>query len=179
MLAESARSTSASDWPTLLGAHVKDLGEPSSYRDRTYPGSDEDLARDLAASRTLYVGNLSFYTGEEQIYALFSKCGPIKRVIVGLDKHSKTPCGFCFVEYFERRDALICEKFCDGAKLDDRFLRVDIDPGFREGRQYGRGRRGGQVRDEMRNDYDPGRGGWGGAVERDDDAAGKRHRGDD
>ncbi len=30
-------------------------------------------------------------------------------------------------------------------KLDERFIRIDLDPGFREGRQYGRGRRGGQV----------------------------------
>ena len=30
-----------------------------------------------------------------------------------------------------------------------------------EGRQYGRGKTGGQVRDEYRTDYDPGRGGYG------------------
>lgn len=30
-------------------------------------------------------------------------------------------------------------------KLDERYIRVDLDPGFREGRQFGRGRRGGQV----------------------------------
>ena len=33
--------------------------------------------------------------------------------------------------------------------------------GFMEGRQFGRGRTGGQVRDEYRMDYDPGRGGYG------------------
>lgn len=31
-------------------------------------------------------------------------------------------------------------------KLDERYIRVDLDPGFREGRQFGRGRRGGQVK---------------------------------
>ena len=36
-----------------------------------------------------------------------------------------------------------------------------MDPGFEEGRQFGRGRSGGQVRDEYREEYDPGRGGWG------------------
>lgn len=50
-------------------------------------------------SCTLYVGNLSFYTTEEQIFELFSKCGDVKRIIMGLDKFKKTPCGFCFVEY--------------------------------------------------------------------------------
>ncbi|RRT47919.1 hypothetical protein B296_00031136 [Ensete ventricosum] len=39
--------------------------------------------------------------------------------------------------------------------LDDRPIRVDFDWGFEEGRQWGRGRSGGQVRDEYRTDYDP------------------------
>ena len=26
-------------------------------------------------------------------------CGEVKRVIMGLDRVKKTPCGFCFVEY--------------------------------------------------------------------------------
>lgn len=38
---------------------------------------------------------------------------------------------------------------------------MDRDPGFREGRQYGRGKSGGQVRDEYRMDFDLGRGGFG------------------
>lgn len=130
---------------SLLSTLVEDLGAPSSYRDRSYQGTEEELARDLAATATLYVGNLSFYTVEEQIHALFSKCGPVKRIIMGLDRNNKTPCGFCFVEYFERKGALLCKKFLDGSKLDDRFIRIDLDPGFREGRQFGRGRRGGQV----------------------------------
>lgn len=36
-----------------------------------------------------------------------------------------------------------------------------MDLGYKEGRQFGRGKSGGQVRDEHRQDYDPGRGGWG------------------
>jgi len=52
----------------------------------------------LQRSATLYVGNLSFFTKEEQIYELFMMCGDVKRVIMGLDRHNHTPCGFCFVE---------------------------------------------------------------------------------
>jgi len=52
-------------------------------------------------------------------------------------------------------------RFVNGTKLDERLVRTDLDPGFKEGRQYGRGRSGGQVRDEYRKDYDPSRGGWG------------------
>ncbi|KAH8203343.1 hypothetical protein TruAng_002438 [Truncatella angustata] len=118
----------------------------------------------LANATTLYVGNLSFYTTEEQVYDLFSKCGEIKRLIMGLDRFQKTPCGFCFVEYYTHQDALDCLKYVGGTKLDERVIRTDLDPGFEEGRQYGRGKSGGQVRDEYRDDYDEGRGGLGRAI---------------
>ncbi len=71
--------------------------------------------------------------------------GEIKRIIMGLDRIKKTPCGFCFVEYYTRKDALDAQKFVNGTKLDERLIRTDIDPGFKNGRQYGRGRAGGQV----------------------------------
>lgn len=106
----------------------------------------------------------SFYTTEEQVYELFSKCGEIKRLVMGLDRFNKTPCGFCFVEYYTHQDALDCMKYIGGTKLDERIIRTDLDPGFEEGRQYGRGKSGGQVRDEYREDYDEGRGGVGRAI---------------
>ena len=102
---------------------------------------------------------------------------------MGLDRFHKTPCGFCFVEYYSHQDALDCMKYIGGTKLDERIIRTDLDPGFQEGRQYGyvellefltrcscliresrRGKSGGQVRDEYRDEYDPGRGGYGRAI---------------
>ena len=62
-------------------------------------GTRSELERKLESSSTLYVGNLSFYTTEEQIHELFSRAGDLKRIVMGLDKVKKTPCGFCFVEY--------------------------------------------------------------------------------
>ena len=90
---------------------------------------------------------MSFYTTEEQIYELFSMAGEIKRVVMGLDRFKKTPCGFCFVEYFTRADAANAQNFVNGTKLDSRIIRTDWDIGFIEGRQYGRGKGGGQVYD--------------------------------
>lgn len=73
-------------------------------------------------------------------------------------------------------------RYINGTRLDDRIVRynffseifkeipfiisvilyrVDWDAGFIEGRQYGRGKSGGQVRDEYRQDFDGGRGGYG------------------
>ncbi|KAI4288259.1 MAG: hypothetical protein L6R35_002483 [Caloplaca aegaea] len=130
-------------------------------RERTPEEPAEDPLKDAT---TLYVGNLSFYTTEEQIHELFAKCGEIKRLVMGLDRFNKTPCGFCFVEYYNHQDALDCMKYIGGTKLDERIIRTDLDPGFQEGRQYGRGKSGGQVRDEYRDEYDPGRGGYGRAI---------------
>ncbi|CAZ85649.1 unnamed protein product [Tuber melanosporum] len=146
---------------------VQRLDAPSSYfekrerRRSTSPKPDP-----LKDASTLYVGNLSFYTTEEQIHELFSKCGEIKRLVMGLDRFTKTPCGFCFVEYYTHKDTLDAMKYIGGTKLDERIIRTDLDPGFKEGRQYGRGPTGGQVRDYYRDDYDPGRGGPGGREQR-------------
>lgn len=107
------------------------------------------------------MGNLSFYTTEEQIHELFSRAGDVKRIIMGLDKTTKTPCkysdesfprryfiylgGFCFVEYYTRPDAEGAMRYINQTRLDDRIIRTDWDAGFIDGRQYGRGRSGGQV----------------------------------
>ena len=40
----------------------------SQYRDRRFDGTQEQFEECLKSSTTLYVGNLSFYTTEEQIY---------------------------------------------------------------------------------------------------------------
>ena len=132
----------------------------SLYTDRKF-GAKEEWECAIQNSTTLYIGNLSFYTTEEQLYEFFGRAGEVKRIIMGLDRHAKTPCGFCFVEYCWRRDTEDAMRFLNGLKLDERIVRCDWDGGFVEGRQYGRGRSGGQVRDEYRADYDAERGGWG------------------
>ncbi|KAM0256452.1 hypothetical protein ACHAQJ_004977 [Trichoderma viride] len=154
---------------------VERLDRPSAYyvsrnkrrRDRDDNADEpvEPAVDPLANATTLYVGNLSFYTTEEQVNELFSKCGEIKRLVMGLDRFNKTPCGFCFVEYYTHQDALDCMKYIGGTKLDERIIRTDLDPGFEEGRQFGRGKSGGQVRDEYREDFDEGRGGMGRALQ--------------
>jgi hypothetical protein len=36
-------------------------------------------------------------------------------------------------------------KYVSGSKLDERIIRCDLDLGYKEGRQFGRGKSGGQV----------------------------------
>ncbi|XP_061454184.1 nuclear cap-binding protein subunit 2-like isoform X1 [Rhineura floridana] len=150
---------------TLSGLNTDSYCEMGPYRDQHFMGNCDLQEKALKNSCTLYVGNLSFYTTEEQIYELFCKCGDVKRIVMGLDKVKKTPCGFCFVEYYTRAEAEHAMRFISETRLDDRVIETDWDVGFKEGRQYGRGRTGGQVQDEYRTDYDVGRGGFGKIVQ--------------
>ena len=106
-------------------AHLyKDTGVKSLYTDRKFMGGKEGWQDALETSTTLYIGNLSFYTTEEQLYELFSRCGELKRVVMGLDRNTKTPCGFCFVEFHARTEAEDAVRLLSGCKLDERIIRV-------------------------------------------------------
>lgn len=140
---------------------LKSFEKPYRYRDSKYAGTDEEYIAALRSSSCVYVGNLSFHTTEEQLYEVFRGVGEIRRIIMGLDSVKKTPCGFCFVEFYEVDDAVRACVLLDGMKVDERVVKVDKDTGFVEGRQYGRGQSGGQLTDERRNNFDSGRGGYG------------------
>lgn len=75
--------------------------QPGTWTPRARP--QEKYFETLAKSTTLYIGNLSFFTTEEQIHELFSRAGDVRRIIMGLDAVKKTPCGFCFVIFYARK----------------------------------------------------------------------------
>ena len=138
--------------PALLSA---DAASKKLYWDRSHYDSPEAQMRALALSSTLYIGNLSFSTRVSHLKALFSTVGNVKEIHMGMDRFQKTPCGFAFVEYTTRADALDAVAFLSGSKLDGKVIRVELDAGFKPGRQYGRGASGGQVRDDRRGTVDP------------------------
>ncbi|EGV63820.1 nuclear cap binding complex subunit [Yamadazyma tenuis] len=125
------------------------LDKPSQYLiKRAIRRQDFDDLQKALTSKTIYVGNLSNFTTEEQLFELFSKCGNIDRIIMGLDRNKLTPCGFCFVIYKEEGGSLNAIKYLKATVLDGQSLEIDLDPGFREGRQFGRGLYGGQAAHE-------------------------------
>ena len=79
-----------------------------------------------------------------------SKIGEIKRIITGVNRLDLSPCGFCFVEFYHSRFGVFCMLNSNGLKLNSRVLKVDIDEGFKEGRQYGRGKEGGQLKEDLK-----------------------------
>mmetsp|Transcript_74258 Transcript_74258/g.206328 ORF Transcript_74258/g.206328 Transcript_74258/m.206328 type:complete len:247 (-) Transcript_74258:75-815(-) len=143
-------------------AHLyQELTPQVKYVDKKSGYNKEKWAKAIEVSRTIYVGNLSFYTTEEQIHELFSKCGEVKRVIMGLNRFKKSPCGFCFVEFMTHEQAAQAVDLLNKTHFDERLIRVDWDAGITEGRQYGRGESGDQWRDDFRGDFDAARGGQG------------------
>ena len=138
--------------------------ESEPYQRRGKFGRPEAQARAAYKSRTVYVGNLAFVTTDFQLTALFSRCGALDRVVMGINRETRQPCGFAFVIFMERAGALAAVNTLSGTALDERPIAVKLDKGFHEGKQYGRGAAGGQVRDEMRTTYDEGRGGLGAAA---------------
>lgn len=52
---------------------------------------------------------------------------------------------FSRYRYYTRGDAENAMRYINSTRLDDRVIRTDWDAGFVEGRQYGRGKTGGQV----------------------------------
>ena len=151
-----------------IGASERQVCQPAKkiYWDRRAHPTYEDAVNALKGSCAVYVGNLSFFVTALQVRALFSSCGVVKNVIMGLNRVTKKSCGFCFVEYFKHEDAASAVALLNGARFDEvdeieRKMKVELDPGFSEGRQYGRGKTGGQVADHFRKNFDPGRGGWG------------------
>jgi nuclear cap-binding protein subunit 2 len=152
-----------------------DLNPSTHYWDKRSGLTRDEWFQRLLNSTTLYVGNLSFYTTEDQIYEIFSKAGYVKRVVMGLNRFKRSPCGFCFVEYETHDDAARAISMLNTTMLDDRVIRADWDAGMEEGRQFGRGQTGDQWRDDFREDFDPARGGQGRALLKTlDDPSGKQ-----
>ena len=116
----------------------------------------------LAASTTVYLGNLSFYTSEAQIKAHMGSVGPIRDIVMGLNSQNLQPCGFCFVEYVSKDAAAAAVAYLHLSRLDDRVIRVTWDVGQprESGRIWGRGFTGAQTRDEYRQGLDKARGGF-------------------
>lgn len=76
-------------------------------------------------------------------------CGKVKNLHMGLNKITKMPCGFCFVEYYSREEAKSAIDTLNLILFDGNKIRVDWDYGFSDARQFGRGQQGGSRRKEI------------------------------
>ncbi|ETB56607.1 hypothetical protein YYC_05446 [Plasmodium yoelii 17X] len=124
------------------------------YYDRALCNDYEDWLNKIQYSKTVYIGNLSIYTTEQQIYEHMNKAGEVENIIMGLHRTEKSPCGFCFVVYKKKEGATQSVNFLNNSILDGRIIRVDEDLGIIGKRKYGRGKTGVQKRDERNKHFD-------------------------
>lgn len=113
-------------------------------------------------SRCLGVFGLSLYTTEQQINHIFSKYGPVEKVLVVIDAKTSRSRGFCFVYFESVDDAKVAKNECTGMEIDGRRIRVDYSitqrahtptPGIYMGKPTYTSRDNGYDRRRDRDDY--------------------------
>lgn len=73
----------------------------------------------------IYVGNLSFETGEDELRQAFEKFGQVANVTILKDKFSGKSRGFAFVEMPTQDEAQAAISGLDGKSLGGRNIRVN------------------------------------------------------
>jgi len=74
--------------------------------------------------KQIYVGNLPYRSGEEEVRDLFSQYGEVNSVKLITDRETGRPRGFGFVE-MEDEGALKAIEALDGQEFEGRTLRVN------------------------------------------------------
>ena len=110
----------------------------------------------------LYVGNLSYNISEEQLRELFGQAGEIKDVSLILDRDTRRPKGFGFVEMTTQADAEKAIQMFNEYELDGRKLTVNMARPREERGGGGGGYRGGYGGGGGRGGRGGGRGGFSG-----------------
>lgn len=74
---------------------------------------------------TIFVGNLSFQTTQDELYSAFAGYGSVERVNIITDRDSGLSRGFAFVEMTERKDAENAMSVLNGSEMNGRALNVN------------------------------------------------------
>lgn len=77
-------------------------------------------------SKRVYVGNLSYTTGEETLKDLFSRYGNLLSVSLIIDRDTQQSKGFAFIEFENEADADAAISAQSGKELDGRRIRVSL-----------------------------------------------------
>jgi len=80
----------------------------------------------MESNSKLYVGNLSYSTGEGDLQSLFSQAGSVKSVSLITDRDTGRSKGFAFVEMATQVEAEKAISMFNGKQLGDRTLTVNI-----------------------------------------------------
>ena len=75
--------------------------------------------------KNIFVGNLDFNTGEDELRQLFEQYGPVDRVAIMTDRDTGRSRGFGFVEMTNTEDGEKAIAALNGAQLGGRTLNVN------------------------------------------------------
>jgi cold-inducible RNA-binding protein len=73
----------------------------------------------------IFVGNLSYQTTQDELYAAFAYYGGVERVNIVTDRDTGQPRGFAFVEMTNSAEAESAINQLNGAELNGRALNVN------------------------------------------------------
>ncbi|KAJ9657769.1 nuclear localization sequence binding protein [Neophaeococcomyces mojaviensis] len=96
-------------------------------------------------SSTLFVGNLSFDVGQEQVTEAFTPYGTVKGIRLPTDRETGQPKGYGYVEFDTADDAKAALEAMQGGYIGNRPVRLDYSTGRPQNNDSngGRGGRGG------------------------------------
>ncbi|CAK7213148.1 hypothetical protein SCUCBS95973_001702 [Sporothrix curviconia] len=99
------------------------------------PADDPNIRGD--AFKTLIVARLSYEANEQDLEREFSRYGPIERIRIVKDTHAdekgnkkrKPHRGYAFVVFEREKDMRGALESCDGIRIKDRRIKVDVERG--------------------------------------------------
>ena len=88
----------------------------------------------------LFIGNIPYETTDAELNRLFQGMGNVKDVRVAVDRTTGWPRGFAHADFATIEAATDAKNRLEGAKLNDRPLRIDFAQGYRRGQDRAEGR---------------------------------------
>ncbi len=73
----------------------------------------------------LYVGNLSYETTDDDLREMFAKAGTVESVALPMDRETRRPRGFGFVEMSSPEEARKAISMLDGQTVRERQIKVN------------------------------------------------------
>lgn len=96
---------------------------------RETPAPKPVLSASDRSARSVFVGNISYEVGEEQLKQVFSQVGPVVHLRLVHDRETGKPKGYGFCEYNDAQTAESAIRNLNGYELNGRSLRVDSAAG--------------------------------------------------
>lgn len=100
---------------------------------------------------SIYVGNLAYSVGQEELESVFTEYGTVNRIHLPTDRETGRPRGFAFVELGSEAEEDAAIEALDGAEWMGREMKVNKakpreNKGSSGGGNWGNSRRGGDRR---------------------------------